>query len=110
MCCLAEFDDSEHSSSDDMDMYASDDMFDEVPKESVKKKPTKKSKPKSDKGKHGPKRKETDEKMEELMNVMDRELAKTDIGKSFEKSKPKVRIIILGMVLIFKVKSSILAY
>ena len=96
VCCIAEFDDSDHSSSDDMDMYASDDMFDEVPKKTVKSKTTKKGKPKSGKGKHGPKRKETDEKspnMEELMHVMDRELAKTDVGKSFEKSKSKVRII-----------------
>lgn len=99
--CVVEFDDSDRSSTeDDMDMYASDDdMFEDAPpKKTVSKKSSKSKqrippKRKTDREKADSEKKEPT--IKDYMDIMDRELSKTEVGKSFEKhtatsQKPKV--------------------
>ena len=83
-----------------MDMYASDDdMFEDAPRKKTVPKKGNRSKPKT-----SPKPKTTKEKadlekddptVKDYMDLMDRELSRTEMGKSFEKqkstsTKPKV--------------------
>ena len=102
MSCLVEFDDSDNSSTeDDMDMYASDDdMFEDAPPKKAAPQKANKSKPRTPPKPKAAREKADFEKDEptikDYMDIMDRELSKTEMGKSFEKqkstsAKPKVQ-------------------
>ena len=100
LSCVVEFDDSDHSSTeDDMDMYASDDdMFEDAPPKKKAPKKATESKPRTPPKPRAAHEKDSEKKeptIKDYMDIMDRELSKTDVGKSFEKhtsssTKPKV--------------------
>ena len=78
-----------------MDMYASDDdMFEDAspkkmtPKKTAKSEPKASPKPNTPREKADSEKKEKEPTIKDYMDIMDRELSKTEIGKSFEKSTP----------------------
>ncbi len=78
---ISEFNDDDDASSSDMSEYDWDDSDDEM-RSSSNKQQTSRHKHK----KHAPKR---DPKIQNVMEMMDRELAQTEVGKSFERGTSK---------------------
>jgi len=111
MFCVAEFDDPDSASSSDMDEYESEEeLGDAYPsarhkpsgkssstEKTTSAKSTAKPKPASSAGKQGAAKKNDDVGgflgMQDYMSAMDRELAKTSIGKSFVQHGSSVRIL-----------------